>query len=159
MTEKIGRAKSMVFADYTGIKHKQLETLRKKLKAVDAELMVTKNTLLERAFGNQAKTVANFLKEKTATVFSYADEVAGIKELVAFFKTVSLGKSKGGLLGLTVLTADDVTKLAQLPTRNILLGQLAGQLMAPLSGLHYSLSWNINKLVWGLNSIKNKKSL
>ncbi|MCJ7826170.1 50S ribosomal protein L10, partial [Patescibacteria group bacterium] len=170
--EKIKKSRSIIFADYTGLKHKQLETLRKNLKKTGAEFVVVKNKLLERslrqaqgkplrqssgqALGDSSTSIKSLLKENTATLFNYDDEAAGLKELLKFFKLTTLGKAKGGLLGNTVLTDSDVDRLTKLPSRQALLGQLAGQLMAPLSGLHYALSWNINKLVWGLNAVKNK---
>jgi len=158
MTDSIAKAKSIVFADYTGLKHKQLEDLRKKLKSVGAEFTVTKNKLLERAFGTKANTVKPLLKNATGTLFNFEDEVAGIKELLKFFKSANAGKTKAGLLGKTLLTEADVTRLSQIPPKHQLLTQLAGQLMAPIHGLHHALSWNMNKLVWALNSIKDKKS-
>ena len=51
----------------------------------------------------------------------------------------------------------DAEKLAKLPSRETLLGQLAGQLNAPIQGLHYAMQWNLNKLVWALNGIKEKR--
>ena len=158
MTDKIARSKSIVFVDYVGLKHKQLEILRKKLKEVGSEFMVTKNKLLERAFGNQGDSVKSLLTHATGTLFSYEDEVMGLKELLKFFKTAAIGKTKAGLLGETILTEEDVTRLSKLPGKQILLGQLAGQLMAPVQGLHHALSWNLNTLVWTLSRIKDQKS-
>jgi large subunit ribosomal protein L10 len=158
LSDKIGKTKSMVFVDYTGIKHKQLETLRKSLKAADAEFAVTKNTLMLRALGDKAESLKPMLKASTATVFSYKDEVTGIKELTKFLKAVGLGKTKGGALGDTVLTDKDLDRLAKLPGREALLGQLAGQLMAPVQGLHYALRWNLQSLVMALSAVKAKKA-
>jgi len=158
LTEKIQKSRSIIFADYTGIKHKQLETLRKSLKKTGAEFVVTKNKLLERSLGDTAKSVSQYLKENTGTLFNYEDEVAGLKELLKFFKLTALGKTKGGLLGKVALTEDEIIRLSKLPGKQELLGQLAGQLMAPISGLHHALSWNINRLVWGLNAVKAKKT-
>lgn len=158
LTEKVTKARSIMFADYTGIKHKQMETLRKTLKKNGAEFVVTKNKLIERSLGDSAKSVAAYLKENTGTLFNYDDEVAGLKELLKFFKLVALGTIKGGLLGTTILTDKDIDRLSKLPGKQVVLGQLAGQLKAPLFGLHHALSWNINKLVWGLNAVKGKKS-
>lgn len=173
LTEKIGRAKSMVFADYRGLKHKQLEELRKVLKKAQSDLVIAKNRLLLRSLSQaftltprneQGKplaqsmdTIEPVLKDTTAVLFAYADEVAPLKELLKYFKNAGFGKTKAGLLGNKVLTNDEVTQLSQLPTREVLLGNLVGRLNAPLSGLHYALSWNINKLVWALNGLKEKK--
>lgn len=158
LSEKISKSRSIIFSDYTGMKHKQLETLRKNLKKTGAEFVVVKNKLLERALGDTAKSVSSVFKENTGALFNYEDEVAGLKELLKFFKLTTLGKTKGGFLGSTVLTEDEVVRLSKLPARQELLGQLAGQLKAPLYGLHYALSWNINRLVWALNNVKDKKN-
>jgi len=158
LTDKVSRAKSIILAEYTGIKHKQLEELRRKLKAVNAELVVTKNRLFKRALGDKAGGIEKLLEKQTATLFAYADEVAPLKEVTKFFKAVGFGKTKGGLLGTNVLSQDDVTRLATLPAREVLLGRLVGQLNAPIQGFHYALQWNLNKLVWALNSIKEKKT-
>ncbi|EKD87223.1 MAG: hypothetical protein ACD_36C00186G0001 [uncultured bacterium] len=74
-----------------------------------------------------------------------------------FFKIAGAGKPKAGLLGAQVLSDTEVIKLASLPIRDVLLGQLVAQLNAPIQSLHYALSWNMNKLVWALNAIKNKR--
>ena len=158
MTDNIAKAKSIVFVDYVGLKHKQLEDLRKKLRVVGAEFMVTKNKLLERAFETKADSVKPLLKNATGTLFNFDDEVTGIKELLLFFKKAAAGKAKAGLLGETLLSETDVTRLSKIPPKQQLLGQLAGQLMAPIQGLHHALSWNLNKLVWVLTSIKEKKA-
>ncbi len=158
LSEKVSRAKAIVLTDYRGLKHKQLEELRKLLKKTEGEFVVAKNRLLKRALGGKAQTLDTSLTDATATLFAYADEVAPLKELLKFFKTAGVGKPKAGLLGNTLLNEAEVTRLAQLPTKNVLLGQLVGQLNAPIQGLHYALSWNINRVVWALNSIKNSKS-
>lgn len=145
LSEKISRAKAMVFVDYRGLKHKQMEELKKKLKGLSAEFTVAKNRLMKRALGKDV-----LLADTTATLFSYADEVSPLKELLKYFKTAGVGKPKAGLLGDTILSEADVIRLAGLPTRPILLAQLAGQLNAPIQALHYALNWNINKLVWVL---------
>lgn len=153
LTDKISRAKAMVFVDYRGLKHKQMEELRKTLKKLEADFIVAKNRLMMRALG---KEVA--LADTTATLFAYEDEVSPLKELLKYFKTAGAGKTKGGFLGQTLLSDTDVTRLAALPNRQVLLSQLVGQLNAPIQGLHYALSWNINKFAWALNAIKSMKN-
>ena len=152
LTDKISRAKAMVFVDYRGLKHKQMEELRKNLKKLKGEFIVAKNRLMMRALGKEVT-----LADTTATLFSYDDEVAPLKELLKYFKTAGVGKTKGGLLGQTFLSDTDVTRLAALPNRQILLSQFALQLNAPIQGLHYALSWNINKFVWALRAVKDNK--
>ncbi len=153
LTGKIAKAKSIVLADYRGLKHKQLEELRRALKKTDADFSVIKNRLFTKALGNKAKSIENQLTQSTAALFAYADEVAPLTVLLKFFKTAGAGITKGGLLGDNVLTEADITKLAALPARSVLLARLVGQLNAPIQGLHYALSWNINRLVWALKEV------
>ncbi len=72
-------------------------------------------------------------------------------------KEVPSLKLKAGYLGERVITADDILKLATLPSREVLLGKLVGILKGQPSRLVYALSGNLNKLVLVLNSIKNQK--
>jgi len=158
LTEKVNRAKSIVFADYRGIKHKQLEELRKLLKKVDSELVVAKNRLMKKALGDKANNLSpKALEDTTIALFAYTDEVSPLKEILKFFKTAGMGQAKAGLLGTNALTDTEVLKLSTLPSRNMLVAKLVGQLNSPIQGLHYSLQWNINKLAWALNSIKDQK--
>lgn len=161
LNDKISRAKSMVFVDYRGLKHKQMEELRRTLKKHRGELTVSKNRLMIKALDSASKglnPVTQFLSDTTATLFAYADEVAPLKELLKFLKVAGVGKTKGGLLGNTILSDAEVTRLAALPSRDVLLGRLVGQLNAPIQGLHYALSWNINKLVWALRAVRDAKN-
>lgn len=167
LTDQLSRAKSVVVADYRGLKHKQLEDLRKVLKKVEADFTIAKNRLFKRALkslstfqgkpSGAADQLDQSLSQTTAVLFSYGDEVAPIKELLKFFKTTGFGTAKAGLLGTYVLSEGEVTRLAALPTREALLGQLVRQLNAPIQGLHYALSWNINRLVWAIAKIKDQK--
>lgn len=159
LTEKISRAKSIVLADYRGLKHKQMEELRKLLKKSEAEFVVAKNRLFKKALGDKAEKVKDSLKQTTAVLFSYADEVAPLKELLKYFKTAGFGVIKVGLMAGNVMTEPDLARLSLLPTRQVLLAQLVSQLNSPIQGLHYALQWNLKKLVYALDAVKNNKSL
>ncbi len=158
LTDKVGKAKVMVLADYRGLKHKQLEELRRNLKKTNGEFMIAKNRLVLRALGDRAESMKEPLNNETAVLFAYQDEVAPLKEMLKFFKAAGVGKPKAGLMGAVVMNESDIAKLATLPSREVLLGKLVGQLNAPIQGLHYALQWNMNKLVWALNAIKGKKT-
>lgn len=158
LTDKVSKAKVMVLADYRGLKHKQLEELRRNLKKTNGEFMIAKNRLVLRALGDRAESMKEPLNNETAVLFAYQDEVAPLKEMLKFFKAAGVGKPKAGLMGTVVMNESDIAKLATLPSREALLGKLVSQLNAPIQGLHYALQWNMNKLVWALNAIKGKKT-
>lgn len=153
LSSKLSRAKSVVLTDYRGLKHKQLEELRKTLKKVEAEFTIAKNRLFKRALGDKADKLSDSLSQTTAILFSYGDEVAPIRELLKFFKSAGAGNPKTGLLGDKPLTEADITRLSQLASRQVLLGQLAGQLNAPIQSLHYALQWNLRKLVYAFDAV------
>lgn len=158
LTKKVTDAKSIILADYRGLKHKQLEELRRQLKKVDGEFVVTKNRLLLKALGDRGELLKEALNETTATLFSYADEVTPLKEMLKFFKGAGIGKTKAALVGTTAFTAKDVTRLSTLPTREVLLSKMVGQMQAPLYGLHNALTWNIRSLAYALQAIQEKKA-
>lgn len=155
LSEKFGKAKAMVFANYQGMTHKQLEELKKALKTAEAELVIAKNSLIHRSipdFKDQR------LEGPTATVFAYNDIVAPLKELAKLIKTLKLPVIKFGILDGKALTDTEVLKLATLPSREVLLAQLVGGMKSPLYGLHRALNWNVQKLVMTLSAIQQKKS-
>src|SRR3989344_5395129 len=111
LSEKVSRAKAMVFTNYQGMTHKQLEELKKGLRKADAELVVAKNTLLARTKIGELKTeVEQHLKNPTATIFAYSDVVLPLKELSKMIKTLKLPKIKFGIFEGKAITADEVVR-------------------------------------------------
>lgn len=155
LSEKLSRAKAIVFADYKGLGMKQLSDLRDKLREVDSEFTITKNTLLERALpASSFQFPASSLEGPTATLFAYDDEISPIKLLVKMLKDLQLGKVKSGFLGKDVLDEAKILQLATLPTKDELRGKTVGVLVAPLQGMVSVLQGNLRNLVYALNQIK-----
>jgi len=161
LLEKVNRAKGLVFTNYQGLTHKQLENLKKKVRVLDADLVVTKNTLLKlslsgnQTFNSQLSTF-NF-QNATATLFLYADPTGPLKEIAKSIKELNLPAIKFGILDGLQMTAEQLIKLSTLPSYEILLTQLVVALKSPISGLHRSLLWNIQKFVMTLKAIETKK--
>lgn len=160
IAEKAKKAKAVVFTNYEGMTHRQLEELKKGLKTADAELAISKNTLLKIALKESgfADAAADQAFEKpTATLYTYGDPVLALKELAKSIKALKLPSIKFGIFEGRVLSDIEVTKLATLPSREVLLGQLVGGLKSPIYGLHRALNWNLQKLVLTLNAIQKTK--
>lgn len=158
LTEKLGRAKAVVFTDYKGLNMKQLSDLRDKLREVNSEFAITKNTMLKRALPNsKLRTPNSELEGPTATLFAYDDEISPIKILVKTLKDTAIGKVKSGFLGETALNEAKIAQLATLPTKDELLGKTVGVLVAPLQGILSVLQGNLRNLVYALNQIKIAK--
>lgn len=161
LTEKTKRAKIMVFTDYRGLKHVQLETFRKALKAVNAQYLVAKNTLLKISLSEDIKLTdeeKKHFEQPTGTLFGYEDVIAPLKELAKLIKELKMPVIKFGILDGKAITASQVTKLATLPSREVLLAQVVGGMKSPIFGLHRALNWNMQKLVLTLKAIESKKS-
>lgn len=162
VSEKMEKAKALVFTNYQGLTHKQIENLKKKLREHDTEVSVVKNTLLKLALSKTTKKEAvkddNALNNPTATMFIYSDIVTPLKELAKTIKEFGLPSIKFGILDNKIITADEVTKLSTLPSREILLDQLVGGMKGPIFGLHRALNWNMQKLVMTLKEIETKKT-
>ena len=158
LKDKIAKAKGLVFTNYQGLTHKQLEKLKNAVKPFNADLVVTKNTLLFRSLqiSNLKSQISN-LRNATATLFLYGDPVGPLKEIARAIKELSLPTIKFGILDQEVLTSDQLLKISTLPSYETLLAQLVFGLKSPISGLHRSLLWNIQKFVMTLKAIENKK--
>lgn len=156
--DKMERAKGMIFYDYRGLTVSEVTELRNNLRAAGVEYHVLKNSMLTRAADMlEIKGLDEYLSGPTAVAFGYTDPVAPAKVLVEFVKKVKKTEIKSGVLGTKVINVKGVESLAQLPSREQLIGQLAGTLNAPISGLARSLSGIICKLGYALNAVIDQK--
>lgn len=159
LTEKIAKAKAVVFTNYHGLTHKQLEGLKKTIKPLNAEYVVAKNSLILRALQENNIKVEDLkqFEGPTGTLLIYEDYVGPLKELAKLVKELGIPSVKFGVLESKHLTGEEILKLATLPTRETLLTQIAVGLKAPIYGLHRALLWNIQKLVMTLKAVETKK--
>lgn len=156
LEEKVEKSKVLVFTNYQGMTHKQLEELKRAVKKTDGDFIVTKNTLIKKALAPLKVEVKGF-DLPTATLFAYSDIVSPLKELSKMIKILKLPLIKYGILDGKQISEADVLKLASLPTREVLLAQVVGGLKSPIFGLHRALNWNFTKLVLTLKAIETKK--
>lgn len=154
LQEKLDKAKSVVFTDYRGLTMKQLSGLRDKLRDLDAEFTITKNTLLDRALpSSNLQLPSSSLEGPTATLFAYDDQISPIKVLVKALKDANLGKVKIGFLGDLALDEAKILQLASLPSKDELRGKMVGVLVAPLQGMVSVLQGNLRNLVYALSEM------
>jgi large subunit ribosomal protein L10 len=127
-----------VLTEYRGLTVAQLKTLRRNLGS-DTTYAVVKNTLTKRAVresdipSEAAAQLEALLEGPTAIAFVGGDPVEAAKGLRDFAKTYPLLIIKGGVLDGKALTADEIRKLADLESREVLLSKMAGALLASLS--------------------------
>lgn len=132
--EKIKNSKSIVVVDYRGLSVSEITELRSQYRQNDVEYKVYKNTLSRRAFENLGYTdMLEYLTGPNAIAFSMGDATTSAKVTSKFAETNNKLEIKVGMLGDEVLDVTGVSKLAKIPSREVLIGKLVGSLNAPIS--------------------------
>ena len=130
---KLSAAPAVFVSEYRGMTVGALATLRGSLREVGAEHKVYKNTLARLAVREAGLDVLEeMLVGPTSITFAGDDIVGAAKALHGASRTNPLLVLKGGVLGASLLSADDVKALADLPSRDELLARFAGAFQAPL---------------------------
>lgn len=159
LKQNIEKKKSLVFIGFDGIDVKELTDFRETLKEQGNELKVAKKSLMKIAL--ESKNIdfdPRKLEGEVAMVFGYEDELAPSKLSYNFSKKNQNVKILGGFLEDTFYEMGDIIKLAQLPSKEQLLGMLVGTLSAPVTNLVGVLSGNMRKLVFAISQIRDQKA-
>ncbi len=134
---KFRESGAAVLTEYRGLTVAQLTQLRSELRE-HATYAVVKNTLTERAAAEAGVTAFDGqLVGPSAIAFVTGDPVEAAKKLRDFAKANPLLVIKGGVLDGKSLSAEEITKLASLESREVLLAKLAGAMNASLSKAVY----------------------
>lgn len=158
LTDNIEKQKSVVFIDFAGTSVKDLTELRKGLRQSGNELKVAKKTLVDRAF--EEKKIEAKVKDlggQLGVVFGFEDEISPAKNVFEFAKTHETIKMLGGILEGNYYGLAEMNSLAQLPSKQQLLGQLVGTLNAPISGFAQVLSGTMSQFVRVLSRVGDNK--
>lgn len=138
--EKLDASDGALLTEYRGLDVPALAELRKELRAAGGEYKIYKNTLVRIAARERDLDLDELLAGPTAIAFvgekadgSPGDAAAVAKALKDFAKSNENLVLKGGVLDGSILSADDIKALAELPSREVLLSQIAGLLQAPLA--------------------------
>ena len=160
IAEHVNKAKGMVFTNYQGLTHLQLESIKKAVKKLEADYVATKNTLILRTLSehNLSEEEKKLFDQPTATLFTYGDPIEPIKHLAKTMKELKLPLIKFGILDGKTITSKQVEQLATLPALPQLRAQLVGTLNSPIQGLHRALSWNMTMFVMTLKAVEAKKT-
>jgi large subunit ribosomal protein L10 len=157
ISEAIRSSSGVLLTEYRGLTVAQLKELRGNLRA-NASYAVVKNTLAKRAFN--AEGISTFDAElvgPTAIAFVHGDTVTAAKALRDFAKANTALVLKGGYFDGAPLTADEVNKLADLESREVLLAKLAGAIKASLFGAAYMFNAPLAKAVRAVDALRQKQ--
>ena len=130
----------VVVAHYAGLSVAAMTRLRRDMRSAGGQVKVAKNRLVRLALeGTDAKGIADLLRGPTCIAYS-ADPIAAPKVAVKFAKVNEKFVILGGTMGLTVLDAQGISALADLPSLDELRAKLIGLVQAPASKIARTLN-------------------
>ena len=145
--EKMEKAQAVVLTNYQGLTVEQDTELRKNLREAGIEYRVYKNTLVTLAakeLGHEG--ILEYLEGPVSIAFGYEDATAPARVLNNFAKDHKALELKAGIVDGIVYDQDMIKKIADIPSKEVLIAKLLGSIKSPLSNLAYL-----------LNAIKEKK--
>lgn len=150
---------AVAIADYRGLSVADMQVVRRALRASGVELHIAKNRLLKIAADEAERAeLKPLLSGPTALATVSGDEVALAKALQEAFRPYNrVVTIRGGLLGSQPVDADALSRMASLPSREILLGKFAGGIASPLTGFASVLAANLRNLAGVLNAVADQK--
>ncbi len=133
VTSLAAKAQTLVMAEYRGITVAAMDQLRVKARSSGVSLSVLKNTLARRAVAGSSFEVAGDQMTGPLIYGFSEDAVAAAKVVAEFAKTNDKLVIRGGVYGGKLLDQAGVKELASIPSKEVLLAQLCGLLMSPMS--------------------------
>lgn len=147
LAEKFKSSNLVLLTDYRGITVEDATTLRNTLRDTKAEYKVIKNNIIKRALDtNGENALDEVLEGPTAVITTEGEYLDPLKAIYNFAKANDFYKIKGGIIEGKVMTTEELITLAKLPSRQELLGMLAGGLIGTIS-----------KLAIGLDQVRMQK--
>ncbi len=142
LAEKLQNATSAVFVDYKGINVAQDNELRSLFRAAEVDYSVVKNTLTRFAANKIGYSEFDeLLNGTTSMACTTGDPIAPARIVCEFAKkNKDVVTIKGGMVEGKVLTVDELKAFGELPSKDALVAQVLGTLLAPISSLAFVLS-------------------
>ena len=158
MREKMANVSAAVLFDYRGLTVAQMTDLRQRSRDVGVELSVMKNNLLLRAVeGTEYESLRDHLTGPVSIAITTGEPSAPAKVLNDFVKKASVGQITGGVLAGKFLDVGESEALADLPSLEVLLGQVVGLMDSQVAALPRLLNAVLTKLLYALQAIANQK--
>lgn len=157
--EKFSTAKVAVLVEFSGLSVSEITELRNDLRKARGELKVVKNTLARRAVeGTTLSEAADAFTGPIAVTFGYEDPVGPVRILKKFSdKVKGKTKLKVGMVDGAFVDGGEINRVADLPSKEVLLSSLVGSLQSPIAGLVMGLQGIIRQVVYVLSAIQEKK--
>lgn len=151
LAAKLRASPLSVVAGFSGLRVKDLETLRREFLASGSSVRVVKNSLARRAAtASGVEGLAPMLTQQTLLAFSGDDPAATAKTLRTFSQRVTGLTVRGAAFEGRIIDALRVNRIATLPGREQLRAELVWTLNSPITGLVYALDGTLSSLVYAL---------
>lgn len=162
LKEHFTKANAAFFADYKGLTVEQVNDLRRRLRPHNVKVRVIKNNLArlavkEAKLSDSSEQLLDTVVGPTMVAFAYGDPAAAAKVIHKFGEEIEVFGLKDSLLSAQRLTTKQVEELSKLPSREVLLAKLLGQLNAPVQNFVGVLAAVPRSLVQVLAAIEQKK--
>jgi large subunit ribosomal protein L10 len=156
--ERLSSSSATLLTEYRGLKVGELAELRRNLRKAGGDFKIYKNTLVRFAVRDLGIDIdESVLTGPTAVAFVEGDAAAVAKALRDYSRTNPNLVLKGGVMGTKSLSADDAKALADLPSREVLLAQIAGAFQAPLTKFAGLLQALPRNMAYGLKALIDQK--
>jgi len=154
LKKAITECSAAVLTDYQGLSASELDVLRRKLRELSIEYRVVKNTLARFAAEKADKDfLVGSFEGPVAIAFGYGDVAEPARAINDYIKGSDSPMSiKGGFLGDRLLTADEVGRLAKLPSWEVLIAQVLAGMQSPITSLVGCLSSPLQGFIGVLQS-------
>ncbi len=159
LEKKLKESPNLVLTGYMGLKTPELNDLRSKLKPLNSEYSVVKNTLTKIALKNIGlEEFSKHFNGPTALAFQKGDPVSLAKIIMEFAKTNEKFKIIAGYLDGKMLTEKEIKILATLPSREVLITKIAIMLNSPMQRVATVLNAPIQKLAGLIKALEQQKA-
>jgi large subunit ribosomal protein L10 len=159
LTEQLRASPNLYVTDFTGLNVLRMTEFRRRLRASGISYIVVKNTLAQRALAaNEITALDDHLAGPTGLVLAGKDPLAAARVLSDFVREFEKPTIKIGLIDGRPVTSDQVKRLASLPSREVLLSQLAGAMQAPVAQLAGVLNGMLYQMVGALEALRAQRS-
>jgi large subunit ribosomal protein L10 len=156
--EKVADVTAAVLFDFRGLTVLQMTDLRQKTREAGIDLTVVKNNLLNLAIeGTSLEVLQEHLNGPVSLAITREDPAGPAKVLNDFVKEAGAGQITGGVVEGDFFDEAKIKALAALPSREVLLGQLAGVMSAQVASLPRTLNAILTKLLYAVQAIAKKK--
>ncbi len=154
LREELSRNTTLVISEYRGLSVSELAEVRRALRKQNVSYRVVKNRLMRIAANDAGlEALSPLLSGPSAIAFGSGDESTVAKAVIDATKPYKVIKLKGAILGSRAIDVDGLNRLAALPSRDVLLAQLAGAFAAPMANMAGLLAAPLRDIAGGLAAL------